>query len=61
MRMGSGPLLVASEPGLRVAGGPGQGLWENAVGQAETLMGCEPAGVTGRPCDLPGCVESANR
>jgi hypothetical protein len=54
-------LLVASEPGLRVAGGPGQGLWENAVGQAETLMGCEPAGVTGRPCDLPGCVESANR
>jgi hypothetical protein len=23
-------------------------------------MGCEPAGVTGRPCDLPGCAASAN-
>src|SRR3954469_2951086 len=23
-------------------------------------MGCEPAGVTGRPCDLPGCAASAD-
>src|SRR4051812_49473610 len=23
-------------------------------------MGCEPDGVTGRPCDLPGCAASAN-
>jgi len=32
MKMGPEPLEEASGPVLRVAGVPGQGLWENAVG-----------------------------
>ncbi len=29
------------------------------MGRPTVPMGCEPAGVTGRPCDLPGCAVSA--
>jgi hypothetical protein len=31
--------LGSSGGALSVGGVPGQGLWENVVGQAETLMG----------------------
>jgi hypothetical protein len=61
MKLLGGVALVLSGGGRSVVGVPGQGLWENAVGQAvRRLMGCEPVGVFGRPCDLPGCAVSAN-
>ena len=41
MRMGCGVAPVLSGGALSVAGVPGQGLWENVVGQAELFLWAE--------------------
>lgn len=61
MKLRSSVRSFLSARRVSVVAVPGRGLWENA-GRAGRCcaMGCEPAGVTGRPCDLPGCAASAN-
>ena len=53
----------SGRPRRRVASPPvpGQGLPGDRGWAGRSLaMGREPVGVTGRPCDLPGCAASAN-
>ncbi len=59
MRMRAG--VAGLSGGARsVAGFRDRGSGRTRSGRPKLLMGCEPAGVTGRPCDLPGCAASAN-